>query len=69
MISAFGVTFEIRFKDIGEKEDFKDEKHDKQFYQDHQPYLLPPARHRTEPCSIETIHYPEKIHGCERLKS
>lgn len=44
MIASILISFEVTFQEIGEKENFKDKKHDKQFNQNNQPNLFAPMR-------------------------
>lgn len=62
MVTAFAVVPEIGFKEIGEKENFQDDKHDEQFNQDNQPDLFAPGWHFTKTFGIKTIDSPENIH-------
>lgn len=59
MLTPFPVTVEILFKNIREKEYFKNNKHYEELNEDHQPYFLTPARHckETIPVKAEYIRY------------
>jgi hypothetical protein len=45
VLASFLVGVEICFQKIGEKEDFQDNKHDKQFYKNDKPHLAAPVAH------------------------
>jgi hypothetical protein len=45
VIASVGISFKICFKEIGEKENLQDSKHDKKLDKNYQPNLFSPFGH------------------------
>ncbi len=59
IITAFLVSFEIGFQEVGKEDQSENHKHDKQFDDDDQPHLFAPAREVSEAFDVKE-KYPFK---------